>query len=152
MPADNEVWILRHGEAEPATASDADRRLTPAGEEAATAVGRRLASLGAASPRILASPLVRAQRTARLAALALAGPGGTPAPVETDRRLAPGGDPEPLVRDLDGEGGLPALLVGHNPDLEELVFRLTGETVRMGTATLVRVRLEGGRGRLLPLP
>src|SRR5881409_3726014 len=67
-PAD-ELWIVRHGETEWSAAgrhtSTTDVPLTPAGEEAARAVGERLA--GTAFDLVLTSPRQRARRTAELA-------------------------------------------------------------------------------------
>ena len=45
------------------------------------------------------------------------------------------------VRNLPGDVER-ALVVGHNPDLEELVEILTGESVRLPTAALAHVQLE----------
>jgi probable phosphoglycerate mutase len=76
--------FLRHGETEwSATGKHTSRTdvpLTPAGEEAARALGRRLGELGLAPARRLSSPRRRAVDTARLAGL---GDG-----LETDERLA----------------------------------------------------------------
>ncbi len=146
---EREVWILRHGEAEPAEgrSGDAGRRLTAAGERAAEMLGRSLAARGLRAARVITSPLVRARRTAALAA----GAGLAPAlPVEEDRRLAPGGDARDLAAEVLVEGRLPALLVGHNPDLEGLVLALTGEAVPLGKGAFVRIAFEGGRGRVVP--
>jgi probable phosphoglycerate mutase len=64
-----ELWVVRHGETEwSATGrhtSVTDVPLTPAGEEAARAIGRRLA--GTRFDLVLTSPLQRARRTAELA-------------------------------------------------------------------------------------
>jgi phosphohistidine phosphatase len=152
MERREEVWILRHGEAEPVKRADGERHLTEAGEAAASAVGASLADRGLSAQRVLASPRERARRTAVLAAAAMAGSGTAPV-VETDRRLAFGGDARGLVEELRSGGDLPALLVGHNPDLEHLVFLLSGEEVRMGTAALVRIGFEEeGGGRILERP
>lgn len=148
MPADPEIWILRHGEAQPASepGGDAGRRLTAAGERAAEALGRSLAARGLRAARVVTSPLARARRTAALAA----GAGLAPAvPVEEDRRLAPGGNSRDLAGEVLGDGRLPALLVGHNPDLEDLVFALTGATVPLGKGAFVRIAFAAGKGRII---
>lgn len=70
--AEPELWLIRHGETE----WSRDRRhtgrtdipLTTAGEQAARSLGARLA--GVRFDLVLASPLVRAWRTAELAGLA----------------------------------------------------------------------------------
>jgi probable phosphoglycerate mutase len=70
----SQLWLVRHGETEWSASgrhtSRTDLDLTEAGVEAATAVGARLASAGAGVPtfvRVLASPRMRALRTAALA-------------------------------------------------------------------------------------
>src|SRR5689334_17144804 len=69
-----QLWLLRHGEAEPHGArADSDRRLTPRGEEQSTLAGRALANLGVDFAHTFTSPKVRARDTARLAAEALGG-------------------------------------------------------------------------------
>lgn len=64
-----EVWLVRHGSTEWSASgkhtSYTDMPLTEAGEEAARALGERLASTG--FDLVLTSPLVRARRTVELA-------------------------------------------------------------------------------------
>lgn len=152
MAADPEVWILRHAEAEPSAGADGERRLAPAGEAAARALGERLAARGLRAARVLASPLARARRTAELVAAALAPPGGPPAPVVRCDLLRPGGDPRAAVEEALADGDLPCLLVGHNPDLELLVRDLTGEAIPLATAALVRIAFRDGAPRVLERP
>ena len=67
-----QLWFLRHGEAEPHDARpDVDRRLTDRGEEQSRAAGRALAALDITFQLVLTSPRVRALDTARLACEAL---------------------------------------------------------------------------------
>jgi probable phosphoglycerate mutase len=65
----DELWVVRHGETEWSAAgrhtSTTDVPLTPAGEEAARAIGARLA--GTTFDLVLTSPRARARRTAELA-------------------------------------------------------------------------------------
>lgn len=58
------LWILRHGQAEPYAAADAQRQLTEEGRREARLMAGRLA--GEPLDIILASPYVRAQQTAEL--------------------------------------------------------------------------------------
>ena len=58
------VWIVRHGEAEPRAASDAERALTTRGWEQARRVGRWLQRGTPAPQRIFASPYLRTRETA----------------------------------------------------------------------------------------
>ena len=68
-PANDELWIVRHGETEWSASgrhtSVTDVPLTAAGEDAARAIGDRLA--GTAFDLVLTSPRQRARRTAELA-------------------------------------------------------------------------------------
>ncbi|HZA59276.1 MAG TPA: histidine phosphatase family protein [Solirubrobacterales bacterium] len=116
------IWLLRHGDAEDGEGKpDADRDLTRKGERQARDAGAALRALGVELDVCLASPKVRARRTAELACEALA------APVELDDRLA-GGDFDPLELS-SGRGEV--MLVGHEPDFSGAVAFVTGSRVKM---------------------
>ena len=67
-----QLWLIRHGDAEPHGARhDADRRLTAKGEKQARMAGEALARLGLEFAAVYTSPRVRARDTAHLAAEAL---------------------------------------------------------------------------------
>src|SRR5688572_14256674 len=150
MKAIRELWILRHAEAEPSgPEGDASRELTPSGRRRAADVGRELAARGLRPARVVTSPYVRARETAVLAADAAA-PGLEP---EEDERLEPGMDAEGAARAILAEGRLPALLVGHNPDLGELVFAFSGAPVAMRKGMLVRLEFPlRGKARIAEVP
>ena len=58
-----QLWLLRHGDAEPhATRPDAERHLTERGIEQAKAAGKALAALGVEPEVVLTSPKLRAPR------------------------------------------------------------------------------------------
>ena len=61
-----ELYLLRHGDALDAAPDDASRQLSPLGERQAHVAGRMLVRLSARPALILASPLVRAARTAAM--------------------------------------------------------------------------------------
>src|SRR2546421_5973636 len=66
--AHKELWLLRHGDAEPGDGGDdAARRLTQRGEHQARDAGLALAALGLHFVAALTSPRARAHDTARLA-------------------------------------------------------------------------------------
>jgi phosphohistidine phosphatase len=143
----NQLWLLRHGEAEPhGTRPDADRRLTPRGEDQSRSAGAALAALELTFQHIYTSPRVRARDTALLAAEALgvepvelaALGGGFDA--EAARELLLGTDPEERV-----------LIVGHNPDFAQIVHDLTGARVDFKKGGVAGVRLDGIRGELIAL-
>ena len=140
-----QLWILRHGEAVPheSRPSDDDRELTPRGERQAEAAGVALARLGVELAACYTSPKVRARDTARLCCRSL---GVEP---ETVDALASGFGLEHLRellhahRDDDH-----VLLVGHEPDLSQLIHDCTGARVEMKKGGLAAVRLSGASGEL----
>jgi phosphohistidine phosphatase len=144
-----QLWFLRHGEAEPHDARpDADRRLTDRGEEQSRAAGQALAALDVTFQAVFSSPRLRALDTARLACEALG----------NDRILID----ESLSGefDVDDAVGLAAdagddkrvLFVGHNPDFEQVVHDLTGGDVDLKKGAIAGVRMRGRqRGELLVL-
>jgi phosphohistidine phosphatase len=112
------LYLVRHAEAAPGEPDDL-RPLTPAGHEAARALGARLAAEGVLVDAVLTSPLLRARETgAEL---------GRPLGVEPepDERLAPGATVDD-VRDVVAGRGETVVVVGHQPDCGELVAELTG--------------------------
>ncbi len=142
-----QLWFLRHGEAEPHDARpDHDRRLTERGEEQSRAAGRALAALELEFQLVLTSPKVRALDTARLACEAL---GAEPAVHEP---LAEGFDLDDALA-LAAEAGdaRRVLLVGHNPDLEDVVRGLTGGTIDLKKGGVAGVRMQDGHGELIVL-
>lgn len=113
-----QLWLLRHGEAEPHAADDASRVLTPRGEAQAVIAGRALAALELVFGAVFTSPKVRALRTAELACATL---GLAPIVHEPLREGFGVRDArELMVADQR------TLVVGHNPDLAQVVYDLTG--------------------------
>jgi phosphohistidine phosphatase len=143
----NQLWLLRHGEAEPhGTRPDAERRLTPRGEEQSRHAGRALAALGLTFQALYTSPKVRARDTALLAAETLGDePIVTPVLAE-DFSVA---DARDLLLGVEPDGRI--LVVGHNPDLAQVVFDLTGARVDFKKGGVAGVRLDGTRGELIAL-
>jgi phosphohistidine phosphatase len=146
-----QLWLLRHGEAEPHEARlDSERRLTERGESQAHAAGIALARLQVSFEAILFSPKVRARRTAELAAEHWS---------EEQRGLlsphpplAGGFEARQALAELAGlqaDGRL--LLVGHEPDLSGVVAELTGARLDLKKGGLAAVRLEGVGGELAVL-
>jgi phosphohistidine phosphatase len=137
-PAIRTLFILRHANAEHTDGvRDEDRQLTKRGRRAAERTGELLSDR--LPDRILSSSSARTRETVErfsksahyhgpveyLDALYLAEPAAYLAAVKTH-----GGNAERL------------LLVGHNPGLEALVTRLTGERVSLPTAALVECTLD----------
>ena len=143
----DQLWLLRHGEAEPHDAApDAERRLTPRGEDQSRAAGAALGRLGITFHLVFTSPKERALETARLACEQL------------------GCEPvvhEPLSEGFDARGALElvamagpdqrVLIVGHNPDFAQIVYDLTGARVELKKGGLAGIRVRGARGELIAL-
>jgi phosphohistidine phosphatase SixA len=110
------LYLVRHAEAasgEP----DELRPLTPAGREAARAVGRQLAGEGLEA--VLTSPLLRARETAD----AIAKASGLEA--EADERLAQGATVDDVRAAVAGRGERVAV-VGHQPDCSLIATAVSG--------------------------
>lgn len=143
----SELWLLRHAEAAAhgSTASDADRPLTERGELQSRVAGTALRTLGVSFAAVYTSPKLRAQQTATLACEALGGVEPT-----AHEPLAEGfsaSDALALARTVDG-GRI--LLVGHNPDLAQIVYDVTGARVSFKKGAVAGVDV-GGRELLVLL-
>lgn len=142
-----QIWLLRHGDAEPHGArDDASRRLTARGEEQARAAGAALARLELGLDSVLASPRVRAWDTARLACAAL---GLEP---EAHEPLGGGFSREDALAALaDARADARMLLVGHEPDFSELLYDLAGARADVKKGGVAGMRIARGAGELLAL-
>lgn len=133
------LWVLRHGEAEPRAASDAERCLTQHGREQVLRSAARL--IGLPLQAILVSPYVRAQQTAVLVHDAL----DFAEPLMTVPWLTPESDVQQVIAQLERLGREHLLLVSHQPLVGALVGMLEHghrqQPAAMGTASLAE--LEG---------
>ena len=145
--AHHQLWLLRHGEAEPhGSKPDDDRELTERGRGQSRAAGRALAALGLTFQVVFTSPKVRSLDTAKLACEAL---GVEPVVHEP---LRSGFDRDEALALLNAAGeDRRVLLVGHEPDFSQVVHDLTGGRVDLKKGGIAGVRLEGGRGDLIAL-
>ena len=144
---DQQLWLLRHGEAVPHDSKpDFDRELTARGERQSAAAGEALARLGVEFSACYTSPLVRAAGTAALACEPLNvspqpyDPLGKEFDVDAVREL--------LAAHDDGDR---VLVVGHNPSFEQVVLDLTGARVDFKKGGVAALRVRSGRGELLAL-
>jgi phosphohistidine phosphatase len=146
-----QLWFLRHAEAEPhGTRSDAERRLTPRGEAQSRAAGIALARMEATFEAVLFSPKARARQTAELAAERWSAEQRSL--LRAHEALASGLDAAQALDALSAIGaGARLLLVGHEPDLSQVVADLTGGRVDFKKGGLAVVRLEGVGGELAVL-
>jgi phosphohistidine phosphatase len=101
-------------------------------------VARALAEADEAPHVIISSPLVRALQTAEIVASIVKLDA-----VETAGDMAPGGDGAALVKRLVEGKRKRAMIVGHEPDLSELVHHLTNCQVEMGKAMVVGIAARG---------
>src|SRR5436190_11723270 len=139
-----QLWLLRHGEAEPhGGVTDDDRRLTERGEGQSRSAGRALAALEITFQAVYTSPKVRARDTARLACEAL---GYEPV------------DHEPLREGFSTQDALEllhaderVLVVGHEPDFSQVVHDLTGGRIDMKKGGLAAIAVNGSTGARLVL-
>ncbi|HEX6621452.1 MAG TPA: histidine phosphatase family protein [Solirubrobacteraceae bacterium] len=142
-----QLWLLRHGEAEPHDARpDADRRLTDRGREQSRMAGRALAALKVHVHLCFTSPKVRARETAVLACEALG--------VEAidHAALFAGFDVADALELLGAAGpDQRVLVVGHEPDFSQVVHDLTGARIDLKKGGIAAVRLDGTRGELIGL-
>jgi phosphohistidine phosphatase len=142
-----QLWLLRHGEAEPHDArEDAARRLTPRGERQSHIAGAGLAALGVELTAAYTSPRVRALDTAKLACQAL---GVEPAVEEALSGGWNADDARALMEGHDADARI--LVVGHEPDLSQVVFDLVGGRIDLKKGGVAAVRLDGTRAELFDL-
>ena len=152
------LFILRHGIAvdrsEPGFADDTKRPLTPKGRRQLRQVAASIRAMKLRFDVIFSSPLVRARQTAELVA----------AELHLEKRLIladelkPGVRPQRLIQKIKVLKPSPEnlLLVGHEPDLSELISLLvTGDTVggfalkKGGLAKLEIEKLRAGQCAIL---
>ncbi|MCZ7618980.1 MAG: phosphohistidine phosphatase SixA [Myxococcota bacterium] len=155
-----ELYVVRHGEAAPAAAGEADagRSLTDRGRREVAGVGAGLRSLGVGIDRILVSPLRRAQETADIVARELAADTQAQPPIlETLGELDGRASAATMLAVLDRfEPDASIAIIGHMPGLGDLVALATAEGdapgVSLGTASVAHLEFAGrpdpGAGRL----
>ena len=143
-----QLWFLRHGEAEPhGSADDDDRALTERGREQSRSAGLALQSLDVAFQHVFTSPKARALDTAKIACQAL---GCEPVVHEP---LREGFDAREAAALLHAAGDdKRVLLVGHEPDLSQVVHDLTGARIDLKKGGVAGVRMQNpGKGELVAL-
>jgi phosphohistidine phosphatase len=125
-----QIYLLRHGIAEPARAGepDAERALTPEGKKKVRDVARAAAAAGVKPTIIVSSPYKRALATARAAAEEL----GYPADILTSNALTPQSSPAEAWDDIRlHHNAASVLAVGHEPLFSALAAYLLGAAVNV---------------------
>ena len=142
-----QLWFLRHGEAEPHDARpDAERRLTERGEAQARSAGAAMRALGLAFQMAFTSPKVRAADTARLACAELD-------IVAMEHRPLTEGFDRDDARELIAAAGSDkrVLVVGHEPDFTRVLHDLTGARIELKKGGVAGVRIVPGGAELIAL-
>ncbi|MEO6575544.1 MAG: phosphohistidine phosphatase SixA [Polyangiaceae bacterium] len=130
-----ELYVMRHGPAEDDADSDDLRELTSKGRDRVRSVARELLRLKEVPRLILTSPLVRAEQTAGIVATETSPADG----IEVRAELAMGERAMDLAKELISSGKSHVMLVGHQPDLSNLVHGLTRASVDMEKAMVVGI-------------
>lgn len=134
--------LMRHAKSDwSGDQPDLERPIARRGRRQAAEAGQWLESHLADLDLVVTSPAERARSTWQVA-----GASCRHRPIiDTDERIytMEHGDLLAVLRDID-DGISSALLVGHNPGLDELVARLTGERVDMVTSSLAVMHFSGG--------
>ncbi|MGH2538157.1 MAG: SixA phosphatase family protein [Candidatus Promineifilaceae bacterium] len=134
------LLLMRHAKSswEHPALDDHDRPLNPRGERDAPRMGALIAAEGLVPDLILTSSARRAVETAD----AVAANCGYAGEVQTAPGIYAGGPAGYLaaVRGLTGSVER-VLLIGHNPSVEQLLFRLTGQAISLPTAGLAQIEL-----------
>ena len=141
------LYLIRHAEAavleEGDPRDDSERPLTDAGKAQCAVLAAALQARRVELNQVVTSPLLRARETAD--ALLQGWP--APAPEQlTCNGLAPDGRAKKVVRFLLGLSGENVALVGHQPDLGELLGWLIGakkSRIHLAKAGAALVRFDG---------
>jgi phosphohistidine phosphatase len=145
-----EIYILRHGIAvdrgTPGYKKDSDRPLTEEGEEKMQQIAKAILAMDLKFDLILSSPYIRARQTAVFVATEL------DQEVTLTEYLVPDGNHLELIREINDEKPQRVLLVGHEPDLSQLISILmsgdsetTIELKKGGLCKLTADRLAFGK-------
>ena len=133
------LYLLRHAKSSwnDSSLRDFDRPLNDRGREAAELIGKRLAAEELVDALLLCSPALRTRETAEIVFQDLR------VDERFDERIY-----EASLRDLTQviseipDDKQVAVLIGHNPGLEELLAFLTGEQRRMPTCALAKITFD----------
>ena len=136
------LLLVRHAQSswDDVQLSDSDRPLTDKGKSDAAKMGKRLAERDVEVDTILSSPAKRALATAGAIAKRLDFKRKN---IVQDDRLYAGqvDDLLQVIKEL-GDKQKRVMLVGHNPELSELVKRLSGKSTNMPTCAVAELRFD----------
>jgi phosphohistidine phosphatase len=132
------LFLLRHAKSswKDKTLADSDRPLNSRGKRAAETMGAFLRQQKVRPDLILSSSAKRARETIEI----ILRSGATTGDLRFDERIYEASADRLLevVTEIDKPTRV-VLIVGHNPGLEELITRVTGESEVMPTAALAKI-------------
>ena len=134
-----DLYVMRHGDAVMQARADAERPLSELGERQAALMVPHMQTL--LPTRVIASPYLRAQQTARIVCdgLGLSG-------FDTVETITPEGDPFQVLRMLEDYEQDVLLMVSHQPLVGALLGLLVDGDLAgghmMGTASVACLRLD----------
>jgi phosphohistidine phosphatase len=135
------LFLLRHAKSQRKneTLPDFERLLTGRGKRTAETVGRYLRSDGRVPQLILSSPAVRTRETVELVMKAAK----WTTEVRYDQRIydADGIHLAEVVAQIENDRKV-ALIVGHNPGIEELFLLLTGNGDQIPAGSMAKLRIK----------
>ncbi len=132
------LYFLRHGAADWPDWNDDDdlRPLTENGKKELRRAAKFFKQIGVAPATIFASPLPRAAQTAQIVHRQIG------SELHSEAKLSPGATPHAIKSLLKSQND-DLMIVGHEPDLSEIVRHFTGARVKMSKAGLARIDFEG---------
>lgn len=139
------LYVLRHGKADwpDWDKDDSLRPLTEEGVKELRRAAKFWKKIGVAPQVIFASPLPRALKTAQMAQKQIGGE------LQAEATLSPGATSH-AVKSLLKKQTEDVMIVGHEPDLSEIIRVFTGARVKMSKAGLARLDFEEGeKARLI---
>jgi phosphohistidine phosphatase len=138
------LFLLRHAKSswKDQSLPDFERPLKNRGKQAADRLGRHLKHELIVPELVLSSPALRARETIERVAKAAK----WDVEIRFDQRIYEAGGLCLLevISQIENERKT-ALLVGHNPGVEELLMLLTGESKKVPTATLMKLELKSSK-------
>ena len=138
------LFILRHAKSswKDESLQDFDRPLNGRGRKAAELIGTLMKKQKLVPDLVLSSPAIRARETIEIVMKAAK----LAVELRYDQRIYEAGPVQLLeVISQIEEEKKSALLVGHNPGLEDLLNALTGQAQHMSTACLAKIDLKANK-------
>jgi phosphohistidine phosphatase len=136
------LYFVRHGEAEDLAPTDHSRELTERGKQRVSQSAQVLKQLGITLKAIYSSPRIRAKQTATLIAEALELDVTITEEVNFGFDLS---NLKLLTKKLKSGDGV--MFVGHNPDMSQIVHKMTGASVSMKKGGLARIDVVNHKTR-----